>query len=78
MSGQIDIMCQELRGIPIARKVNNPLSTRSLVARHQKIISLSNNVENFFSFVALLQFVWNTFVICSIGFMVVIVSKRSP
>ncbi|KAH0956626.1 OrV8 [Eciton burchellii] len=71
ISGQIDIVCQELREISSTGK-SNPLAARSLVARHQRIISLSNSIENFFSFVALLQFVWNTFVICSIGFMVVI------
>ncbi|XP_012063167.1 PREDICTED: odorant receptor 4-like [Atta cephalotes] len=69
VSGQIDIMCQELKAIPSITKSS---STKSLVVRHQKIISLSKNIESFFSFVALLQFVWNTFVICAIGFMVVI------
>lgn len=54
---------------------SSSVSTKSLIVRHQKIISLSKNIESFFSFVALLQFVWNTFVICAIGFMVVIVSK---
>ncbi|XP_039310437.1 odorant receptor 22c-like isoform X1 [Solenopsis invicta] len=71
VSGQIDIMCQELKEIRSTSK-SNSISTSSLVARHQKIISLSKNIENYFSFVALLQFVWNTFVICAIGFMVVI------
>ncbi|XP_011065196.1 PREDICTED: odorant receptor 22c-like [Acromyrmex echinatior] len=71
VSGQIDIMCQELKAIPSMIK-SSSVSTKSLVVRHQKIISLSKNIESFFSFVALLQFVWNTFVICAIGFMVVI------
>ncbi|XP_026823992.1 odorant receptor 67c isoform X1 [Ooceraea biroi] len=64
-------MCQELREISSTSKPYS-LSTKSLITRHQKIILLSNNVENFFSFVGLLQFVWNTFVICCIGFMAVI------
>ncbi|XP_014487849.1 PREDICTED: odorant receptor 67c-like [Dinoponera quadriceps] len=71
VSGQIDIMCEELKTISSTCK-SNPSSTKSLVKLHQKIISLSNNIEKFFSFVALLQFIWNTLVICSIGFMVVI------
>ncbi|EFN71826.1 Putative odorant receptor 24a [Camponotus floridanus] len=71
VSGQIDIMCQELREISSTKK-SHPSATRSLIERHQKIISLSNNIDNFFSFVALIQFVWNTIVICSIGFMIVI------
>lgn len=72
MSGQIDIMCQELKEIP---SISSSAYAKTLVARHQKIISLSKNIEDFFSFVALLQFVWNIFVICALGFMVVIVSK---
>lgn len=76
VSGQIDIMCQELREISSTKK-SHPSATRSLIKRHQKIISLSNNIDNFFSFVALIQFVWNTIVICSIGFMIVIVSKAA-
>ncbi|XP_036141366.1 uncharacterized protein LOC118645086 [Monomorium pharaonis] len=74
VSEQIDIMCQELKEICSMSK-SSLVSTKSLVTRHQKIISLSKNVESFFSFVALLQFIWNTFVICALGFMVLIVSK---
>lgn len=76
MSGQIDIMCQELKEIPSISE-SSMAYAKILVARHQKIISLSKNIESFFSFVALLQFVWNTFVICALGFMVVIVSKTA-
>lgn len=76
VSGQIDIMCQELREISSTKK-SHPSATRLLIERHQKIIALSNNIDNFFSFVALIQFVWNTIVICSIGFMIIIVSKAA-
>ncbi|XP_072750311.1 odorant receptor 22c-like [Anoplolepis gracilipes] len=71
VSGQIDIICQELKKISSTFK-SKVFSTKPLVERHQKIISLSNNIKNYFSFIALLQFVWNSFVICSLGFMVVI------
>lgn len=76
VSGQIDIMCQELKEISSVSK-SSSVSTKTLVARHQKIISLSKKIENYFSLVALLQFVWNTFVICALSFMVVIVSKTA-
>jgi len=76
VSGQIDIMCQGLREISSAKKSDSSV-TRSLVERHQRIISLSNNIDDFFSFVALIQFVWNSIVICSIGFMIVIVSNAN-
>ncbi|XP_039310435.1 odorant receptor 67c isoform X2 [Solenopsis invicta] len=71
VSGQIDIMCQGLREISTTQKPHL-YAIRSLIVRHQRIISLSNNIDNFFSFVALIQFVWNTVVICSIGIMIMI------
>jgi len=75
-SGQIDIMCQELKAIPSMVK-SSSIFTKLLVARHQKIISLSNDIKSFFLFVALLQFVWNIFVICAMGFRIMIVSKTA-
>ncbi|XP_018047594.1 PREDICTED: odorant receptor 4-like [Atta colombica] len=71
VSGQIDIMCQGLREISTTQK-SHPSAMRSLIEMHQRIISLSKNIDNFFSFVALIQFVWNTIVICSIGIMIMI------
>ncbi|XP_011148031.2 odorant receptor 4-like isoform X2 [Harpegnathos saltator] len=71
VSGQIDIMCQGLREISVTSK-SVTSATRLLIERHQRIISLSNNIDKFFSFVAMIQFLWNTVVICTIGFMIVI------
>ncbi|KAL0111075.1 hypothetical protein PUN28_012802 [Cardiocondyla obscurior] len=45
---------------------------KNLINRHQKIIDLSDNIEDLFSNIALLQFIWNTLVICCIGFVIVI------
>lgn len=47
-----------------------------LINRHQRIIDLSDNIEDLFSNIALLQFIWNTLVICCIGFLIVIVSHN--
>jgi len=47
---------------------------KDLINRHQRIIDLSDNIEDLFSNIALLQFIWNTLVICCIGFVIVIVS----
>lgn len=69
-------MCQGLREISTTQKSRRS-AIRSLIERHQRIISLSDNIDNFFSFVALLQFVWNTIVICSIGIVIMIVSKSA-
>ncbi|XP_032669828.1 odorant receptor 13a-like [Odontomachus brunneus] len=71
VSGQIDIMCQGLRGISVTEKYH-PSTTRALIERHQRIISFSNNVDKFFSLVAMIQFLWNSVVICAIGYMIVL------
>lgn len=76
MCGQIDILRQKLCEITqkdIKRGVNDRIM-KMLIIRHQKIISFSKNIEDFFSNIALIQFVSNTMVICSLGFLIVIVS----
>ncbi|XP_071568981.1 odorant receptor 4-like [Temnothorax nylanderi] len=42
-----------------------------IVRKHQKIIYLSENIENLYSYIALVQFISNTVMICSLGFLVV-------
>lgn len=46
-----------------------------LVHRHRKIIALSENIENLFSIIALLQLLWNTLIICCSGFMIILVRE---
>ncbi|KAF3054435.1 Odorant receptor 038 [Nylanderia fulva] len=71
VSGQIDIMRQGFK--EITSKNHTPLvAIKVLINRHQKIIDLSDNIEDLFSNIALLQFIWNTLVICCIGFLIVI------
>ncbi|XP_018301870.1 odorant receptor 13a-like [Mycetomoellerius zeteki] len=43
-----------------------------LIERHNRIISFSKNIEQLFSLIALMQVVWNTLVICSIGFLLIV------
>jgi len=47
---------------------------RLIIARHQKIIRLSDNIEELYSDIALMQFLSNTVVICCIGFTIIAVS----
>ncbi|XP_011631564.1 putative odorant receptor 92a [Pogonomyrmex barbatus] len=42
-----------------------------IIRKHQKIIHLSENIENLYSYIALLQFTSNTVMICSLGFLIV-------
>ena len=50
-------------------------TTSKIIQKHQKIISFSRNIEILYSYIALLQFVSNTIMICSIGFVIVTVSN---
>ncbi|KAF3054542.1 Odorant receptor 079, partial [Nylanderia fulva] len=72
--GQIDIVRQKLS--EITRKNIEQGITKSimktLIVRHQRIISFSKNIEGLFSSIALIQFVSNTLVICCLGFLIII------
>ncbi|GAB1863044.1 Odorant receptor [Camponotus japonicus] len=72
--GQIDIVRQKLNKITrknIEQGVNVS-NMKTLIIRHQKIISFSKNIESLCSGIALIQFVSNTLVICCLGFLIVI------
>ncbi|KYQ60526.1 Putative odorant receptor 92a [Trachymyrmex zeteki] len=45
--------------------------TTKIIRKHQKIINLSENVENLYSYIALLQFTSNIVMICSLAFLIV-------
>lgn len=48
---------------------------RDLICKHQRIIALSENIENLYTQIALMQLLWNTLVICCTGFSIIIVSN---
>ncbi|XP_036141369.1 odorant receptor 13a [Monomorium pharaonis] len=74
VSGQIDIMCHEFKNISKSIFLHKSSATLfgMLIERHNRIISFSENIEKFFSFIALMQVVWNTLVICCLGFIIII------
>ncbi|XP_077261499.1 odorant receptor 82a-like isoform X1 [Temnothorax americanus] len=74
VSGQIDIICQEFRNISenIILHKFSVYELGMLIERHNRILSFSENIEKLFSFIALMQIVWNTLVICSLGFVFII------
>ncbi|XP_011862403.1 PREDICTED: odorant receptor 82a-like isoform X2 [Vollenhovia emeryi] len=74
VSGQIDIMRQDID--EISNSKNDPSTSlvviKSLICKHQKIIILSENIENLYTYIALMQLLWNTLVICCTGFVIII------
>ncbi|KAL0111047.1 hypothetical protein PUN28_012799 [Cardiocondyla obscurior] len=79
IAGQIDIVCHELLEISVAddKHDSHMVALRSVVIRHQRIVAFAENIENVFCYMALMQFLSNTFVICFLGF-VIVNSLNSP
>ncbi|EGI58891.1 Odorant receptor 2a [Acromyrmex echinatior] len=73
VAGQIDIICHELLEIPVAENKYDSriILLRSIVSRHQRIIAFADSIEDVFCYMALMQFLLNTFVICFLGFVIV-------
>ncbi|XP_071644351.1 odorant receptor 13a-like [Temnothorax longispinosus] len=74
VGGQVDIMRQAVTEV---HSSNDELGTslsiiNNLIHRHQKIITLSDDIESLFSSIALMQLLWNTLIICFTGFMIII------
>ncbi|KAG7207067.1 hypothetical protein KM043_000949 [Ampulex compressa] len=68
---RIDVACQRLATIRPgdARRCS---SIETLIASHQKIISVSKIVEDIFCYIALMEFLTNSLVLCCLGFVIVI------
>ncbi|XP_072751075.1 uncharacterized protein [Anoplolepis gracilipes] len=74
-AGQIDIIrCWLMQLVPYKEKskqVSYHIITNKIIQKHQKIISFSENIEYLYTYIALLQFVSNTIMICSLAFVIV-------
>ncbi|XP_071568988.1 odorant receptor 82a-like [Temnothorax nylanderi] len=75
VSGQIDIMQQDLVEISNGKYDRSTflLVIKGLICKHQRIINLSENIENLYSYIALMQVLWNTLVMCCTGFVIIII-----
>ncbi|KAL0133973.1 hypothetical protein PUN28_001118 [Cardiocondyla obscurior] len=75
VSGQIDIMQQDLVEISNGKYDNSTflLVIKNLIYKHQRIITLSENIENLYTHLALMQVLWNTLVMCCTGFVIIII-----
>jgi len=47
---------------------------KEVIKRHQKIIIFSEYIEDLYSYIAMVMFVSDTFIICCLGFTIVTVS----
>lgn len=79
-SGQIDIMCDELKMISeeLPYYGSSGRAIRVLVEKHHKVIAFSENIDKLFSFMTLTQIFMDTTVICALGLFLVTVSISVP
>ncbi|GAB1863052.1 Odorant receptor [Camponotus japonicus] len=47
------------------------ITMRMLITKHQRIITFSENIENLYTYIALILFVSDTLIICCLGFIIV-------
>ncbi|XP_011147090.2 odorant receptor 4-like [Harpegnathos saltator] len=75
IGGQMDIVTCWLMNLASQetgkKRESNVVRTGEIVEKHQRIINLSENVENLYTHIALLQFASNTIMICSLAFLIV-------
>ncbi|XP_036141353.1 odorant receptor 13a isoform X1 [Monomorium pharaonis] len=70
--GQMDILrCWLLNFASQENEKNESITTGKIIQKHQKIINFSKNIENLYTYIALLQFTSNTIMICSLAFLIV-------
>nr|XP_012219877.1 PREDICTED: odorant receptor 85b-like [Linepithema humile] len=67
VSGQIDILRRDLLTICDSGSPQRDSNVKLLTIQHQRIITFSDNIEELYSNIALMQFLSNTVVICCIG-----------
>ncbi|XP_011688792.1 PREDICTED: odorant receptor 13a-like [Wasmannia auropunctata] len=73
IGGQMDILHRWLINFASKEsgKKHESITTDKIIQKHQKIIDFSKNVENLYTYIALLQFLSNTIMICSLAFLIV-------
>lgn len=59
-----------------AGRSGSVITAKDVIKKHQKIIALSQSIEHLYSYVAMELFLSDTIIMCSLGFILVIVSKR--
>jgi len=51
------------------------ITMRSLIIKHQRIIVFAENIENLYTYIALMMLLSDTIIICCLGFIIVSVSN---
>ncbi|EZA57534.1 hypothetical protein X777_02069, partial [Ooceraea biroi] len=71
-AGQIDILrCWLTQRVDENKHGSVVITISKIIEKHQKVIEFSENIESLYTYIALSQFVSNTIMICSLGFLIV-------
>ncbi|KAL0134026.1 hypothetical protein PUN28_001134 [Cardiocondyla obscurior] len=73
ISGQIDILRNSLMEVFPKKKKRSPsrFTIKEIIKKHQEIIAFSEQVEDLYSYIAMVLFVTDTLIICGLGFTIV-------
>ncbi|XP_025073100.1 odorant receptor 22c-like [Pogonomyrmex barbatus] len=71
--GQIDILREWLANIFSKKMAGSmdEITMRSLIIKHQRIIIFAENIENLYTYIALMMLLSDTLIICCLGFIIV-------
>ncbi|XP_018047591.1 PREDICTED: odorant receptor 4-like [Atta colombica] len=73
VGGQIDILRCWLNELVLreSEECKSVAITTRIIRKHQRIIIFSEYIEDLYTYVALIQFIMNSILICSLGFLIV-------
>ncbi|XP_025262840.1 odorant receptor 4-like isoform X1 [Camponotus floridanus] len=73
IGGQLNILHRWLAKMIFKENKHKSIAIimKKIIRKHQKIIYFAKNVENLYTFIAFMQFISNTIMICIIGFLIV-------
>ncbi|KAL6254504.1 hypothetical protein P5V15_014557 [Pogonomyrmex californicus] len=71
IGGQIDILRDWLLNIFSKNMTVDGITMKTLITKHQRIITFSENIESLYTYIALILFVSDTLIICCLGFIIV-------
>ncbi|KAK9298106.1 hypothetical protein QLX08_008431 [Tetragonisca angustula] len=72
VGGQIEMLHEALENIFVKNHKSLRNVVKPLIDLHYQIILGSENIENLFSYIALMQLLCNTLIICCIGFLIIV------
>ncbi|XP_019882086.1 odorant receptor 4 [Camponotus floridanus] len=70
-ASQIDILRYWITQLTSCESKLIVITIKKIIQKHQKIVTFSENIECLYTYIALVQFVSNTVMICSLGFLIV-------